>query len=186
LDNSDRLNNYKNLFKLVELLLREEDFNLLGGQNSDFPGFLLDMNLLFERFLEKYFKRKLAPDIKVKAQNSLENKFQSANLSYNLIPDYQFFEAGTLVKIADAKYKNYQLKKVSPADLYQLTAYALANKEKIDQIYLFYPSSRMESKTFLLNNLVREMKVEVRVQGLKIEKLLDEMENKDFNLNIFN
>jgi len=187
LNNSDRLNNnYKNLFKLVELLLSKEDFNLLGGQNRDFPGFLLDMNLLFERFLEKYFKKKLAPDIKVKAQNSLENKFKSANLSYNLIPDYQFFEAGKLVKIADAKYKNYQLKKVSPADLYQLTAYALANKEKIDKIYLFYPSSRMESKTFSLNNLAREIEVEIIVQGLKIEKLLDEMETKNFNLNIFN
>ncbi|SDI37770.1 5-methylcytosine-specific restriction endonuclease McrBC, regulatory subunit McrC [Halanaerobium congolense] len=187
LNNNDRLNNsYKNLFRLVELLLRKEDFNLLGEQDNDFPGFLLDMNLLFERFLKKYFKSKLSPGVKVKAQKSLKNKFRSDKLSYNLIPDYQFFEDRKLVRIADAKYKNYEQKKVSVSDLYQLTAYALANKGKINQVYLFYPGSKIESKTFSLNNLAREIKVEVIVQGLNIEKLLDEMENKDFNLNIFN
>jgi len=186
LNNSDRLNNnYKNLFRLVELLLRKEDFNLLGEQDNDFPGFLLDMNLLFERFLKKYFKSKLSPGVKVKAQKSLKNKFRSDKLSYNLIPDYQFFEDGKLVRIADAKYKNYEQKKVSVSDLYQLTAYALANKGKINQVYLFYPGSKIESKTFSLNNLARDIKVEIIAQGLNIERILDDIENKNLDFKLF-
>ena len=186
LNNSDRLNNnYKNLFRLVELLLRKEDFNLLGEQDNDFPGFLLDMNLLFERFLKKYFKSKLSPGVKVEAQKSLKNKFRSDKLSYNLIPDYQFFEDGKLVRIADAKYKNYEQKKVSVSDLYQLTAYALANKGKINQVYLFYPGSKIESKTFSLNNLARDIKVEIIAQGLNIERILDDIENKNLDFKLF-
>jgi len=186
LNNSDRLNNnYKNLFRLVELLLRKEDFNLLGEQDNDFPGFLLDMNLLFERFLKKYFKSKLSPGVKVEAQKSLKNKFRSDKLSYNLIPDYQFFEEGKLVRIADAKYKNYEQKKVSVSDLYQLTAYALANKGKINQVYLFYPGSKIESKTFSLNNLARDIKVEIIAQGLNIERILDDIENKNLDFKLF-
>ena len=186
LNNNDRLNNsYKNLFRLVELLLRKEDFNLLGEQDNDFPGFLLDMNLLFERFLKKYFKSKLSPGVKVEAQKSLKNKFRSDKLSYNLIPDYQFFEEGKLVRIADAKYKNYEQKKVSVSDLYQLTAYALANKGKINQVYLFYPGSKIESKTFSLNNLARDIKVEIIAQGLNIERILDDIENKNLDFKLF-
>ena len=186
LNNSDRLNNnYKNLFRLVELLLRKEDFNLLGEQDNDFPGFLLDMNLLFERFLKKYFKSKLSPGVKVEAQKSLKNKFRSDKLSYNLIPDYQFFEDRKLVRIADAKYKNYEQKKVSVSDLYQLTAYALANKGKINQVYLFYPGSKIESKTFSLNNLARDIKVEIIAQGLNIERILDDIENKNLDFKLF-
>ena len=175
LNNSDRLNNnYKNIFKLIKLLLREEDFNFLGEQNNNFPGFLLDMNLLFEKFIYQYFKKKLPKNTKIKYQKSLINKFRADNnQSYNLIPDYQFFEEGQLFKIADAKYKDYENRKVSAADLYQLTAYALANKEKINQVYLFYPSSKMKSETFSLINLAREIKVEIIAQGLCIERLLE-------------
>ena len=177
LNNSDRLNNnYKNIFKLIKLLLKEEDFNFLGEQNDNFPGFLLDMNLLFERFLYQYFRKKSAANTNVKYQKSLSNKFRTRNNKlYNLIPDYQFFENGKLLKIADAKYKNYDQRKVSAADLYQLTAYALANKEKIDQVSLFYPSSRMKSETFSLNNIAREIEFEIIARGLNIEKLLDDI-----------
>lgn len=175
LNNSDRLNNnYKNIFKLIKLLLKEEDFNFLGEQNNNFPGFLLDMNLLFEKFLYQYFKKKLATNTKVKYKKYLCNKFNSDKERIsNLEPDYLFFKKGKLIKIADAKYKNYDQKKVSAADLYQLTVYALANKEKIDQVSLLYPSSRMKSETFSLNNIAREIEVEIIVQGLNIERILD-------------
>ena len=40
-NNIDRLNNdYKDIFKIVELLLTKNDFNLIGNQNNDFSAFL--------------------------------------------------------------------------------------------------------------------------------------------------
>ncbi|MFW5795312.1 MAG: McrC family protein [Bacillota bacterium] len=186
-NNIDRLNNdYKDIFKIVELLLSQNDFNLIGNSNNDFSAFLLDMNLLFEKFLYQYFKKKVNSDQRVKYQRSLKNKFKTdAGLRYSLIPDYQFYKNDKLFKIADAKYKNYQNKKVSAADLYQLTAYTFANQEKIDQVYLFYPSSKMKSKTFSLNNPTRKTEVEIIAKGLNIEELLDDIANKNYDLNIF-
>jgi 5-methylcytosine-specific restriction enzyme subunit McrC len=43
----------------------------------------------------------------------------------------------------------------------------------------------MESKRFLLNNLARKIKIEIIVQGLNIEKLLNEIENKNLDFKLF-
>lgn len=186
-NNLDRLNNdYKDIFKIVELILSKNDFSLIGNKNNDFSAFLLDMNLLFEKFLYQYFRKKLNSDLRVRYQRSLKNKFKTdSGVSYSLIPDYKFYENDKLFKIADAKYKNYQNKKVSAADLYQLTAYALANQEKIEQVHLFYPSSKMKSETFYLNNLDRDIKVTITANGLNIEKLLDKIDNKNADFKLF-
>jgi 5-methylcytosine-specific restriction enzyme subunit McrC len=186
-NNIDRLNNdYNDIFKIVELLLTKNDFNLIGNQNNDFSEFLLDMNLLFEKFLYKYFKKKLNSNLRVRYQRSLKNKFKiNAGNIYSLIPDYQFYMNDKLFKIADTKYKDYQNKKVSAADLYQLTVYAFANQEKIDQVYLFYPASTMMADNYYLKNRYRDAEINIIAKGLNLDTLIANIEYDNFVTEIF-
>ncbi|MFW6311405.1 MAG: McrC family protein [Nanoarchaeota archaeon] len=183
----DRLNNnYQNIFKVIKLLLTNKDFNLIRSKNHDFIGFLLDMNLLFERFLYQYFKKNLCSDLKIKYQKSLKNIFQVDNFkNTNLTPDYQFYENAKLKKIADAKYKNYQDKKVSANDLYQLSTYAFANQEKIDQVYLFYPAAAMKSDNYFLKNNSRNTEIKITAKGIDLEKILASIDNNNIEIEIF-
>ncbi|MFW6029641.1 MAG: McrC family protein [Halanaerobiales bacterium] len=174
---SNRLtSHYNTLIELAEILLKSLDFDLTVGKRN-FISFLLDMNLLFEKFLYKYMIKSTDSTINIKYQNSLINKFISQNGGqHKLIPDYKFYRNNMLVSIADAKYKNYNYKRISSGDLYQLTVYAIANMEQINEIYLFYPSDKeFQERKYHLNNMITQEPIKIVAKGLPISWMLNNL-----------
>ncbi len=137
----DRLtSHYATVIQLTEMIINMSDFSLTSGINK-YTSFLLDMNLLFERFLYQYFIKGTDSNINIEYQSSLNNRYISKNSGeHRLMPDYLFCRDKELIAIADAKYKDYDNKSISSADLYQLTVYGIANQQNISTVYLFYPS----------------------------------------------
>jgi len=89
--------------------------------------FLIDMNRLFERFVEWLFARALTG-----SPISVHPQFRDNSLLWHgerrwgtVVPDL-LLRRGDAALAVDAKYKRYDLKRVSSDDLYQLFLYAQA------------------------------------------------------------
>jgi 5-methylcytosine-specific restriction enzyme subunit McrC len=108
---------------------------LASGRTQSFA-FLIDMNVLFERFVERFFAKVLdAREFRVDPQvvhSSIIWNAQTEKPYSRVIPDLVVqrlaFPRARLV--VDAKYKLYDEKRLDPSDIYQtfLYAYALSSK----------------------------------------------------------
>jgi 5-methylcytosine-specific restriction enzyme subunit McrC len=107
-----------------------------------FRGFLLDMNLLFELFVQKAFK-------KILSRGSMRPEIQRPrNVSLNTIaplmrPDVVVREADAAVVVADAKYKRDEGGPRNP-DIYQVITYGTVLQ--CDRVFLVYPSTELDSE----------------------------------------
>jgi len=159
-----------------------------SGQTTCFA-FLIDMNLLFERFVYRLFERILAG-------TSLEVDYQRVDRSIiwnvdknqpysRVIPDLVIRSRHTPGRrlAIDAKYKLYDERKISPADVYQSFLYAYAYGEtRVDNgppaALILYPSSASLTESVRLH--VRSTKklagAEIKALGLSIPVCLDEIE----------
>lgn len=136
---------YRPAIQWVERILNLLSPDFRSGDRAA-PGLLFDMNLLFERTVE----RKMAEWGETRGW-TLETQDDShflarlegppARLAYRIRPDLVFRHRGRVVAIADAKWKRPELRAgfVLPAqaDLYQLHAYASVFGCR--QIALVYP-----------------------------------------------
>lgn len=107
-----------------------------------FRGFLLDMNLLFEEFVEKAFEKMLSRGV-MRADIQ-----RSRNLSFNRVaplmrPDVVVREGDAVVVIADAKYKRDEGGPRNP-DIYQVIAYGTVLQ--CGRVFLVYPSTELDSE----------------------------------------
>lgn len=138
---------YRPAIQWVERILNLLSPDFRSGDRAA-PGLLFDMNLLFERTVE----RKMAEWAEVRGW-TLETQDDShflarlegppARPAYRIRPDLVFRHRGRVVAIADAKWKRPELRAgfVFPAqaDLYQLHSYA--SVFACDQLALIYPRS---------------------------------------------
>ena len=144
-------------------------------------GFLLNMNLVFERFLERYLREAAGPGFEVVAQDVrhgvfrfLENeaKWQSPYIQ----PDLVFRYRGTVVAVADAKYKNRLTHRPTSSDLYQLTTYGLAyDMPEPREVLLLHPlgdGDRDRSSTVLFAPPSMDQSVRIRLVGVPIDDIL--------------
>jgi 5-methylcytosine-specific restriction enzyme subunit McrC len=168
----------------------------LGGVNNLFTtgqtacfAFLIDMNLLFERFVYGLFERILAG-------TSFEMEYQRSDRSIVWNVDrnqpYSRVRPDLLIRsrltpqrrlAIDAKYKLYDEKKISPGDVYQSFLYAYAYGGRLDDkgppaALIIYPSSAPSRDSVRLH--VRSAKkiaaAEIKALGLSIPVCLDEIE----------
>lgn len=169
---NDRLaKSYVKLINLVEMILHNFNFDLNDGIHK-YKSFLVDMNNLFERFLYKYFiEINDSYNNKIGYQKYLNNFYTDNTDKYKLQPDFMVFKNDNLIKIADAKYKNYDENRIQSTDLYQLTSYSLANNDNIRKIYLLYPSNSHKIRKYRLT----QTNIQIILEQIPLVKILNNL-----------
>lgn len=190
----DRLNaHYETAHQLANLILDGlgvED--LFSGGSTRIFAFMIDMSLLFERFVEKVVSWALpSKEFTVSRQASSSSivRFAETRKPYaKVIPDLVVTrrEPGGSSLPIDAKYKLYDLKKIDQGDLYQAFLYSFAWGTKSREgtgvvppaAVLLYPASGADSKRVMLDvtSIDGVKGARVAAMGLPIPALLEEFE----------
>jgi 5-methylcytosine-specific restriction enzyme subunit McrC len=186
----NRLNeHYRHAHELCRLLLETSGTgDLFFREEKGFFTLLIDMNLLFERFVARLIENYLPSGWSLKAQYVKSDAItREDGGSYREIrPDLLLVAPDGSKRIIDTKYKLYNRVRIETADLFQLAFYAqafLAKDEKgFYRACLIYPDtedSKLASKTLFLNRRIEEYKGEIAVNSLNLKKVLRAIEEKD-------
>jgi 5-methylcytosine-specific restriction endonuclease McrBC regulatory subunit McrC len=146
------------------------------GQRSDV--FLIDMNSLFERFVEWLFRRMLdAEDFDVRAQYRDRSLLWNGQKRWGTVVPDLLVRRDEATLAVDAKYKRYDLKRVSPDDLYQLFLYAQAYRGfgETPTSVLVFPSESSQAAQRLDLRVGGATKTSVVAVALHLQKLLEEL-----------
>jgi 5-methylcytosine-specific restriction enzyme subunit McrC len=138
---------YEPAFAVIRLLMSGHGISTSDSSASlQLPGFLFNMNVLFQQALGRLFRESL-DDVVVHEQYSVTDMFEYQPLfnprrkrAPTPRPDYVFVRRGVVVGIADAKYRDLWEHDLGRDMLYQLSIYALSNSNcRVSTI--FYPAS---------------------------------------------
>ena len=123
----DRLNgHYREVVALARLILRHTSFEIGRGDNRA-PGFLMDMNVVFQDFVTQALREALGvSDRTFRSDTSLHRITLDEAGRVLLKPDLSWWDGPTCTFVGDAKYKQVNDGRVPNADLYQLLAYTTA------------------------------------------------------------
>lgn len=113
---------YEPAVRLAALVLDRSSLRDSFGEVTA-SGFLIDMNKVFETFVETRLADALAGDLVVRGQAETHLDVES---TVRMVPDLVFEKHGVPVYVGDAKYKLTDELPGVDADLYQLLAYATA------------------------------------------------------------
>ena len=144
--------------------------------------FLLNMNVLFERFLERYFQRTAQPGCEARTQFSQSGFYRyTQNPRHwshpSLRPDLLFFHQGKILAVGDAKYKNLSKSGPSPVDLYQLTLYGLSfGTSHQRRVFLFHPlhSTQVDQPSQVQFQVPSAPSVNICLLGVPVDRILNE------------
>lgn len=146
----DRLNrHYKPAHELAWLVLEAQGLeDLYDTKTTSSHAFLIDMNRLFERFVEKLLATALAPqDVDVHFQATSHSVLRRADgRTYSTQrPDVLArFAASNIDVPLDAKYKRYSVNKVATSDIAQAFMYAQGfgpeEAERVPQAVVVFPA----------------------------------------------
>ena len=123
----DRLNeHYREVVALARLVLHCSSIEgARGGVRA--PGFLIDMNQVFQGFVTKALREALGVSRwAFRSDRRIPAIFFDRANRVRLEPDLSWWEAGGCTFVGDAKYKRIVDDRVPNADFYQLFAYATA------------------------------------------------------------
>jgi 5-methylcytosine-specific restriction enzyme subunit McrC len=144
--------------------------------------FMLNMNMVFERFLGRYLSDHSPDDVRIGIQDVRSDVFTYLENGggWNqptIRPDFVFRRRKQVVAVADAKYKNRHENPPSSAELYQLTTYGLAYAmPEPREVLLLHPLARGESDratTLLFAPSAAGQHVRIRLVGVPVDDLLD-------------
>ena len=114
-----------------------------GAERAELPGFLLDMNRLFQDVLER-FLREWLEGATVLPQYQLQDMFRydpgfnpRQQRSPKPRPDFVLWQRDRVVAIADAKYRDLWEQSLPPGMLYQLSVYALSHADCQTAVILY-------------------------------------------------
>lgn len=180
----ERLNqHYRPAHELCWLILEQtgiRDFQT-HGTTSCFS-FLLNMNQLFEQFINILIRRLLEPHgYRVKSQQKDGSIIRNAitNKSYaKVIPDLRVFPPSGSSFCIDAKYKLYDELKISSSDIYQafLYAFAFGKNPEDRQAFLIFPSTQTDGQVHRLNiKCADQSTARICAYGIHIPTLLSEL-----------
>lgn len=144
--------------------------------------FMLNMNMLFERFLGRYLRENGPDDVQVSSQEVRSDVFSyldnAAGWNQPTIrPDFVIRRWRTVIAIADAKYKNRHEHPPTSAELYQLTTYGLAYPmPEPREVLLLHPVGPADAgcaATLLFAPSAAGEHVRIRLVGVPLNGLLD-------------
>lgn len=183
----NRLNSrYKEAHTLAWIImagLNVEDLLAMGSSRGF--AFLLDMNPLFEKFVEVLVRHVLQHElIEIQAQLTTTGHIWDAerNQTYKrLRPDLLLTTVNNLSLVIDAKYKRYDAKKLHEGDIYQtfLYTYAFRNAEAVTlpSALILYPADLPSTSVTRLHVRNSRDVVQARLHafGIDIPPLLDDL-----------
>ncbi len=144
--------------------------------------FMLNMNMLFERFLGRYLRENGPDDVQVSSQEVRSDVFSyldnAAGWNQPTIrPDFVLRRWRKVIAIADAKYKNRHEHPPTSAELYQLTTYGLAySMPEPREVLLLHPVGPGDAgcaATSLFAPSAAGERVRIRLVGVPLDGLLD-------------
>lgn len=148
--------------------------------------FLLDMNNLFEQFLNRYLsevlsKTKLTVAYQRRDRSIIWDVFRNRSYS-QIIPDFLVSSVVTSRRLAvDAKYKLYDDRKVDPGDIAQIFLYAYAYDQSAQPTaVLIYPTEEKSDKraSMMIRQTDQYTGARIYVFGLNIPEALAEIRAK--------
>ena len=119
----DRLNeHYGDVIALSQLVLSRSEYEARRGQQRS-PGFLVDMNMVFQDFVTQALREKLGVSDTVFLERSIGSLDEARQV--NLKPDLTWWFGRECLFVGDAKYKVTD-GRGHQADIYQMLAYMTA------------------------------------------------------------
>jgi len=178
-----RSSHYRTALTLILLInqgSRVQDQGAAG--TTPVSGFLLNMNLVFERFLERWLREHSPPGFSVGGQETRADVFAWLEnpgrwTQPTIRPDLVFRFRGAVVAVGDAKYKDRTENPPNSAELYQLVTYGLAYP--IDgprPVLLFHPlepGKKVRPSTLAFAPSGGGPQVRIQLVGVPIERLLE-------------
>lgn len=144
---------YRPIEGLARLILAEAGITGAAGQ-SRAGVFLVDMNKLFERFVEARLRRLLRPQLDVSGQ---EGTHLDDEGRVGMRPDLVFRRAGQVVYVGDTKYKLSKTGYGRESDYYQLLAYATA-LGVAEGILIYCHPDEIEPKSVLVRRSAKTLR----------------------------
>lgn len=175
----DRLNErYRGVIALSRLVLRRRLFESGRGTVAA-PGFHMDMNVVFQRFVTRALREALGlSDRAFRSDEGLPNMWldedegRRISSRIGLKPDLSWWDGSRCTFVGDAKYK--YIKDAPNADLYQLLAYVTALD--LPGGLLIYAKGERPSDNFLVRNAGKRLQIaEVDLAG-DVDELLPRIE----------
>ncbi|MDJ0837563.1 MAG: hypothetical protein QNK37_13700 [Acidobacteriota bacterium] len=178
-----RSSHYRTALSLIALI--HQGARLGDHQESgEMPlsSFLLDMNKVFERFLERHFRESVPDYIEISAQDNRSDVFSYLENAGSwkqptIRPDFVFRRRRRVIAVADAKYKNRFDHPPTTAELYQLTTYGLAyDMPDPREVLLIHPLRSGETDRaakLLFSPSGDGRQVYIRLVGAPIDDILD-------------
>ena len=148
--------------------------------------FLLDMNSLFEQFLNKYLaeilrKQNLTLAYQHHDRSIIWDIFQNRSYS-QVIPDFLISSSNSSNRLAvDAKYKIYDTRKVDPGDIAQVFLYAYAFDHSVQPTaVLIYPTEDKSDQraSMVIRQSNQSNGAKIYVLGLNIPEALNEIRER--------
>lgn len=178
-----RTSHYREPLTLVKLVVEGCHLSRHQSEGSATQySFLLNMNVLFERFLERYFHRTSPFGYSVLTQASQSGHFRYVLNPHRwntptLRPDLVFLKRGRVLAVGDAKYKNRTDNPPHPSDLYQLTMYGLSfAREPERKVFLFHPlkAGQTDQPVRIEYGVPGSPRVSICLLGVPVDKILEE------------
>ena len=152
-----------------------------GETAIELPGFLFDMNLLFQAALGRFLRDWLA-DASVAEQFRLTDIFQyqpffnpRRKRAPTPRPDYVMSRGNQIVAIADAKYRDLWERELPSGMLYQLSVYALSQADCAAATIL-YPSATTtarESRIAVNDPITGRMRAQVALRPVHLKQFTE-------------
>lgn len=146
--------------------------------------FLIDMNILFESFVEKALDAVLLDkDLKVRFQSPQGSVIRRASGGpyRRLIPDTILVSPDDGIEVPiDAKYKRYSIKRVDTSDISQTFLYAFglhrSVSESLPMALIVHPSEtgNVDHEILHINGPGQSRLAEISVVGLPVARMLEE------------
>jgi 5-methylcytosine-specific restriction enzyme subunit McrC len=173
---------YEPAFALIRQLMAGHGISATTGAESiELPGFLFDMNLLFQEALGRFLRDWLA-DAQVVEQHQLKEVFRYHPLfnprhkrAPTPRPDYVMFRGGRVAAIADAKYRDLWERDLPSGMLYQLSVYALSHVE-CDTATILYPATDLaasESRIAVTDPVTGRVRAHVSLRPVNLSRFAE-------------